>query len=151
MRVNIATEYSLIIMISLADRHESEDGPLAARELAEREGLPTDFTEQILLKLRRHGLVASTRGARGGYSLARPPALISVHDVMMAAEQQTFEINCDTHQISTERCASDGRCSIRPVWTELQGRIDTFLQGISLADLGRGEADVRQLVAMGAR
>jgi Rrf2 family protein len=121
---------------------------MAARELADSERLPPDYVEQILLRLRRAGLVESVRGAKGGYFLARPPAEITVRDVMAASEHQTFEVNCDTHQVNAERCAPDSSCSIRPVWYGLQQRIDEFLAGISLADLLQDAGKVQELVTL---
>ena len=148
MRVTTWTEYSLIISIHLAKRGRINPAPVAARELADAERLPPDYVEQILLRLRRAGLVESVRGARGGYMLARPPADISVRDVMQASEHQTFEVNCDSHQVDGERCAGEAPCSIRPIWFALQHRIDDFLAGVSLADLLRDEVQVQELVTL---
>jgi Rrf2 family protein len=148
MRVTTWTEYSLIISLHLAKRGRSTPSPVAARELADVERLPPDYVEQILLRLRRAGLVESVRGARGGYLLARQPAEISVRDVMQACEHQTFEVNCDTHQVDGERCAGDSACSIRPIWFGLQQRIDVFLGSISLADLLQDEPQVQELVSL---
>lgn len=146
MRVTTWTEYSLIISIHLARRGGT--APVAARELADAERLPADYVEQILLRLRRAGLVESVRGARGGYYLARPPAAISVRDVMAASEHQTFEVNCDAHQVDAERCAPEARCSIRPLWYALQQKVDDFLAGVSLEDLLKEEPRVQALVSL---
>lgn len=135
MRVTTWTEYSLIIAIHLAKRGRSGGGPVAARELAETERLPPDYVEQILLRLRRAGLVESVRGAKGGYYLAREASAITVRDVMAASERQTFEINCSSHPVDAERCAPTSGCSIRPIWHSLQRRVDEFLSSITLADL----------------
>jgi Rrf2 family protein len=148
MRVTTWTEYSLIISLHLAKRGREHQSPVAARELADAERLPADYVEQILLRLRRAGLVTSVRGARGGYLLARSPADISVRDVMSASEHQTFEVNCDAHPVAAERCGGDAPCSIRPVWFGLQNRIDEFLAGISLADLLNEEPRVQELVTL---
>jgi Rrf2 family protein len=147
MRVTTWTEYSLIISLHLARRGRSGVGPVAARELADQERLPADYVEQILLRLRRAGLVESVRGAKGGYLLAREPAEISVRDVMAASEHQTFEINCDSHPVDAERCSPGSSCSIRPVWQALQQRVDDLLAGISLADLMKQEALLKQEAA----
>lgn len=149
MRVTTWTEYSLIISINLAHRRVAGSGPVAARELAQAERLPADYVEQILLRLRRAGIVESVRGAKGGYLLARDAATVTVYDVMAASEHQTFEVNCDNHRIDSERCDPSGACSIRPVWTELQTRVDGFLRSISLADLMRPEQQVQELVTLG--
>ena len=144
MRVTTWTEYSLIIVLHLAKRGRTGAGPLSARELSAVERLPGDYVEQILLRLRRAGLVESVRGARGGYSLARAPETISVRDVMAASEHQTFEINCESHPVDADRCASGGSCSIRPVWVALQQRVDDLLGGITLADLLKQEGAVHE-------
>jgi Rrf2 family transcriptional regulator, iron-sulfur cluster assembly transcription factor len=148
MRVTTWTEYSLIISLHLAKRGRTGSGPVAARELADSERLPADYVEQILLRLRRAGLVESVRGAKGGYYLAKEPSLISVRDVMTASEHQTFEINCETHPVDAERCSPDAGCSIRPVWQALQQRVNDLLASISLADLMKEELHVQELVGI---
>ena len=148
MRVTTWTEYSLIISLHLAKRGGTGSGPVAARELADTEKLPADYVEQILLRLRRAGLVESVRGAKGGYLLARHPSTISVRDVMTASEHQTFEVNCASHPVDAERCSPGSTCSIRPVWQALQQRVDDLLAGISLADLMKEEPQVQELVGI---
>ncbi len=139
-------EYGLIVTLHLARRRA--DGPLPARDVAEQEGLPTDYVEQILLKLRRAGLVTSMRGAHGGYLLARDPAEVTVKDVIEGAEHHTFEVNCDTRPIDPARCSGSTACSIRPVWRALQHRIDELLDSVSLAELMRAEVDVERFVTL---
>ncbi len=148
MRVTTWTEYSLIITIHLAKRGRTGRGPVAARELADTERLPADYVEQILLRLRRAGLVESVRGAKGGYFLAREPSAISVRDVMAASEHQTFEMNCDSHQVDPERCAPTSACTIRPVWQALQRRVDDFLSSVSLGDLMKEDAPTNELISL---
>ena len=79
------------------------EGPITGREIASTERLPADYVEQILLRLRRAGLVNSTRGARGGYMLARAPMEISVREVISASELGTFDLQCVTHPVGEER------------------------------------------------
>jgi Rrf2 family protein len=148
MRVTTWTEYSLIISLHLARRGRTGAGPVAARELADSERLPADYVEQILLRLRRAGLVESVRGAKGGYYLAKEPAAISVRNIMTASERQTFEVNCDTHPVDAARCSPDAACSIRPVWHALQQRVDELLESVSLADLMKQELQVQELVGI---
>jgi len=148
MRVTTWTEYSLIISLHLAKRGRTGIGPVAARELADIERLPADYVEQILLRLRRAGLIESVRGAKGGYYLAKAPSTISVRDVMTASEHQTFEVNCEIHPVDAARCSPGATCSIRPVWHALQQRVDELLAGISLADLMKEESQVQELVGI---
>ncbi|MGH7569317.1 MAG: RrF2 family transcriptional regulator [Gemmatimonadales bacterium] len=150
MRVTTWAEYGLIVSRHLARR--AGRGPAAARELAAQERLPHDYVEQILLRLRRAGIVDSVRGAKGGYLLARKPQAITVKDVIEASEHVTFEVNCDLHPVDPARCSPDASCSIRPVWRMLERRINELLGGISLADLLREEPEVYQItgVAVGS-
>ena len=148
MRVTTWAEYGLIVSLSLARR--VGEGPIAARELAEAERLPHDYVEQILLRLRRAGLVESVRGAKGGYLLARDAHDVSVKDVMEASEHVTFEVNCDRHQVDAHRCSPDASCSIRPVWRMLERRINDFLSGVTLADLTHDEARLYQITGISA-
>src|SRR5580765_4404906 len=69
VRITTLAEYGVICALHLARRRN--EGPITGREIAELESLPGDYVEQILLRLRRAGIVRSTRGARGGYTLAR--------------------------------------------------------------------------------
>jgi Rrf2 family protein len=124
------------------------DGPVTGREIAARERLPGDYVEQIMLKLRRAGIVQSTRGAHGGYHLARDAEQISVKDVMNASEHSTFDVHCETHPVEEERCASSHDCSIRPVWLLLQRRIDEVLGSVRLSDLLLQESEVRERVGL---
>lgn len=148
LRVTTWAEYGLIVSLHLAKQNGSDTHPTPAREMALREGLPRDYVEQILLKLRRAGLVGSVRGAKGGYYLSREPDKITVKHVIEAAEDHTFEVNCDSHMVDPDRCRADSPCSIRPVWRALQQRIDDLLESISLADLMSDEFDVERLVSI---
>jgi len=146
VRITTQAEYGLICALHLARR--IDDGPVTGREIAAQERLPGDYVEQIMLKLRRSGIVRSTRGAHGGYALARRPDEISVHDVISAAEHSTFEVHCTSHPVEEARCSSSHDCSIRPVWMLLQRRIDDVLQGVRLSDLLMQESQVRERVGL---
>ena len=146
MRITTWAEYGLICSLHLARR--VGEGPITGREIAAGERLPADYVEQILLRLRRAGLVNSTRGARGGYSLARPSEDITVREVIAASELGTFDLHCVTHPVGEERCAESQSCSIRPVWMMLQRKIDDVLDSVHLADLLVDERTVRQRVGL---
>jgi Rrf2 family protein len=146
VRITTWAEYGLICALYLA-RHKGH-APVTGRSIAGAEGLPADYVEQILLRLRRAGIVNSTRGAHGGYSLARQPSEVSIRDVIAASELSTFDLHCVTHPVAEERCASSTSCSIRPVWVMLQQKIDEVLAGVKLSDLLQDEGDVRQRVGL---
>lgn len=146
MRITTQAEYGLICALHLARR--AEDGPVTGRDIAAREKLPADYVEQIMLKLRRANIVASTRGAHGGYRLARNPDEITVRDVISASEHSAFAVHCVTHPVEAERCAESHDCSIRPVWVLLQRRIDEVLDSVRLSDLLQQESAVRERVGL---
>ena len=148
MRITTLAEYGVICALHLARR--ASEGPITGREIADLERLPPDYVEQILLRLRRANLVRSTRGARGGYALARPADQISIRDVIEASETMTFDLHCVSHPVGEERCSSSHNCSIRPVWMLLQRRIDDVLSAVCLADLLAEEGEVRSRVGLGA-
>ncbi len=148
VRITTLAEYGVICALHLAKR--SAEGPITGREIADVERLPPDYVEQILLRLRRAGLVRSTRGARGGYALARPATEISIRNVIEASEMQTFDLHCVSHPVEEERCSSSHNCSIRPVWMLLQQKIDDVLDGVRLADLLVEESEVRTRVGLAA-
>lgn len=139
MRFTTQAEYGLICAVHLADRYG--EGPVAARELAEIENLPADYTEKILRRLRQAGVVDSLRGVSGGFQLAREPERVTVRDIIEATEGTTFEVNCETHPVGDERCDEHQSCSIRPVWQALRERIDELLAEIRLSDLVREDED----------
>jgi Rrf2 family transcriptional regulator, iron-sulfur cluster assembly transcription factor len=146
VRITTWAEYGIICALHLAKR--GADGPVTGREIAAVERLPADYVEQILLRLRRADIIRSTRGAHGGYTLARPPAQVSVRDVIAASEHTTFDLHCVSHPVGEERCSDSGNCSIRPVWVLLQQKIDEVLESVCLEDLLADEPAVRQRVGL---
>ncbi|HEY4233550.1 MAG TPA: Rrf2 family transcriptional regulator [Lacipirellulaceae bacterium] len=81
MNLSAKTEYACLAMLQLAADYDSGE-PIQIRQIADQNGIPSRFLVQILLQLKGAGLVASTRGAAGGYRLARPPHEISLADVI---------------------------------------------------------------------
>ena len=146
MRITTWAEYGLICALHLARR--AGEGPVTGRDIATREKLPADYVEQILLRMRRAGIVSSTRGARGGYALARDASEITVRDVIHASELATFDLHCVSHPVDAARCAEAENCSIRPVWMLLQRRIDEVLASVLLSDLLSDESSVRDRVGL---
>jgi Rrf2 family protein len=146
VRITTLAEYGVICALHLARR--ASEGPITGRDIAGRERLPVDYVEQILLRLRRAEIVRSTRGARGGYELARQADDISIRAVIAASETITFDLHCVSHPVEEERCSASHNCSIRPVWQLLQHKIDDVLEGIRLSDLLNEESQVRALVGL---
>jgi Rrf2 family protein len=87
MRVSSKAEYGILAMIDLAVHRES--GPTKIREIAERQDIPKKYLEQVLLDLKRGGLVGSNRGKNGGYYLEGDPEDVTLMDVLDVIEERT--------------------------------------------------------------
>lgn len=130
MKITSRTEYGLRAMVYLAGRRE--EGPAPLSEIATSEGIPGAFLERILARLREAGLVRATRGASGGYALARSPGSVAVADVVVALEGPLTLVDCVQDDRS---CARAEGCASRVVWRRLDDAITQALEGLSLEDL----------------
>jgi Rrf2 family protein len=126
--VSAKTEYACIAVLSLATRYDSRE-PVRIREIADANGIPSRFLVQILLQLKGTGIVQSTRGASGGYQLARDPAEITLGDVMGAVDGQAAEIssNAATPTPTTRVLIS--------VWKKIAAVEREMLAEVTFADL----------------
>jgi Rrf2 family protein len=109
------------------------DKPVAIKEITKKEDLPQDYVEQILMRLRRKGIIKSIRGAQGGYLLAQKPSQISVKDVLEALEGDTFEIVCERKSGLENFCTHDYHCRIKALWVDLKKNIDKVLSKAKLS------------------
>jgi Rrf2 family protein len=127
-------EYGVRLMVELA-RHEG-GGPISLAEMAEHESLPRPYLEQLVSSLRAAGLVTSTRGARGGYALARPAAEIRMGEVIRALEGPIAPMVCASEDPSHAGiCDRTGFCNVNLLWVKVRDAITDALDSLSLADL----------------
>lgn len=133
MRINSSSEYAMRVMYQLA--RADEGSPVTADKLAQLENIPRDYVDQILLRLRRAGLIQSRRGTAGGYVLAVPPEKISAADVMRAVDGRVFEDLCESYSSGETMCRHTGACSIRPIWLKLASLVEGYLENVTLDQL----------------
>lgn len=126
-------EYGVRLMVQLGRRYGA--GPASLAEIAADEDLPRAYLEQLVTSLRDAGLVTSTRGARGGYQLTRPPADIRMSDVLRALEGPIAPMVCASDDAEHESCARSTRCTVHTLWVRVRDAIAGTLDAISLADL----------------
>src|SRR5436305_431 len=129
MKVTTKSDYACIYMMELATNHVDSQ-PLRIKAIADQTGIPDRFLVQILLLLKTAGLVASVRGASGGYQLARPPQAISLADILNALEKRT-----DPHTLPDAVKLSPSARTLTTVWAEVQAEEQRLLENISLAEL----------------
>lgn len=130
LRLSKKADYALMAMKHLA--LNAERGASSAREIAEQYNIPVELLAKVLQRLVREGLLVSQQGTRGGYQLARPAAIISVADVIVAVDGPLTVTACATEEVSCDQYAT---CSIRdPLW-RIKDRIVAALATCSLAEM----------------
>lgn len=130
MKVSAKTEYACIAMLELAAHYGSGE-PVRIRRIAERHNVPPRFLVQILLQLKGAGLVASVRGAGGGYRLIKPPESVSLGQVMGA-------VNSAAEGGVSATSASPDSPAVKVLvqaWQEVEAAQREMLEGITLAEL----------------
>jgi Rrf2 family iron-sulfur cluster assembly transcriptional regulator len=129
MRLTTKGRYAVTAMLDLAV-HNAE-GPIALADISERQGISLSYLEQLFAKLRKTGLVASTRGPGGGYCLGKPATEIAVSDVIAAVDESVDATRCG----GQKNCQHDLPCLTHDLWEDLNRQIRSFLSGVSLGDL----------------
>lgn len=130
MKVSAKTEYACIAMLELASQYGSGE-PVRIRRIAERHAVPPRFLVQILLQLKGAGLVASVRGAAGGYYMARNPKDVSLGEVMEVIEGTAEE----NGQNSSASPKSPAVRVLKQTWQEVAAVQRRMLEDVSLAEL----------------
>jgi Rrf2 family iron-sulfur cluster assembly transcriptional regulator len=142
MNITAQEEYGLRCLLRVA-MHDSGD-PMRTQEVAIAEGLSLEYAAKLMRTLKQGGFVASTRGAAGGYLLARPAREISVWQVLEALGGPLYEEKfCDAHTGSQRDCIRSTDCSIRALWRNMNGILKSALSVISMADLVHDEGTTR--------
>jgi Rrf2 family transcriptional regulator, cysteine metabolism repressor len=131
-------EYGVRLMVELGRRDGEGPTPLSA--VAERENLPLAYLERIVSQLRAAELVTSTRGAHGGYVLARPAETITMDEVVQALEGSIAPMECFTDEgVRRVLCSheedADRACATKLLWMRVQGGMIRALQGTTLSEL----------------
>jgi Rrf2 family protein len=141
MKLSSMEEYGLRCLLQLA--RAGEAASLTIAEMSEREGISAPNVAKIMRVLRRAGLVRSTRGKAGGYTLARPAREVRALDVLAALGGRLFDTGfCDRHAGVSSHCLNTHDCSIRPVLRGLQQAVDQVLGELTLASLVGSEGEV---------
>ncbi|MEM7339158.1 MAG: Rrf2 family transcriptional regulator [Actinomycetota bacterium] len=133
MKVSTRGDYASRALLSLS-LHAEGGTPTTVRDIAERTGLPQPYLEQILLALKGAGLVRSKRGVGGGYVLARPPAEITLADIIRAVDGPIAL--GDFGQPHTDgACDHEGQCVLLSIWHTVGNEIRARLETFTLADV----------------
>jgi FeS assembly SUF system regulator len=129
LRISKLTDYATVLLAHLADEGA---GQRTAVELAESSGIGLPTVSKVLKELQRAGLVVSTRGARGGYALARPAGEISAADILSAVEGPLGLTECATHP---GQCGLEPSCRVGRSWQRVNLAIERALTDVKLTHL----------------
>ena len=146
MQLLAQEEYGLRCLVELS-RHP-RDRPRTIREIAEAEGLSPDYAAKLLRELRRGGLVASTRGAAGGYRLTRAAGEITAWDAIQVLGGSLLPDSfCECHAGQQDKCVRSGDCALRALWRSVDDAVRGVLHGVTLEDLHQTEGSFFDLLA----
>ncbi|QMU62627.1 MAG: Rrf2 family transcriptional regulator [Gammaproteobacteria bacterium] len=127
MKLSTKGRYAVTAMFDIALHHQT--GPVSLSDIADRQGISLSYLEQLFTRLRQQGLVKSTRGPGGGYSLAVDSKQIAISDVIDAVDESVDATRCG----GKADCQNHQRCLTHDLWENLSGEIRSYLSNISLA------------------
>jgi Rrf2 family iron-sulfur cluster assembly transcriptional regulator len=134
MKLTTKGRYAVTALLDLA-LHDGE-GPVCLSEIAERQDISLPYLEQLFTRLRRHGLVASTRGPGGGYNLGKPAAEIPVAAIISAVDESFDATRCGGER----DCHGGNVCLTHDLWAGLSREVHKYLQATTLAQLMQSDA-----------
>ena len=129
MKLTTKGRYAVTAMLDLA--LHGQEGPVPLAEISSRQEISLSYLEQLFSKLRKHGLVTSTRGPGGGYSVSRDLSAVAVSEIIGAVNESVDATQCG----GKENCHSHGRCLTHDLWEGLSTQIEEFLSSVSLQDM----------------
>jgi Rrf2 family protein len=142
MRISTRSRYGIRLMINLAENYGK--GNLFLKDIAKDEEISEKYLSQIVIPLRRAGLLVGNRGVHGGYMLAKNPSKISLKDIIEVLEGDLYLIECSN---DIKVCKRSNLCVSKDVWMDLSLKIVEFLKSITLAGLVKNKnKKCRQLI-----
>lgn len=143
MKLSTRARYGVRLMVSLAERFG--EGPAFLKDIAAEQGISEKYLSLIVIPLRSAGLLLSTRGAHGGYSLARDPEKISLKEVVDVLEGEACLVDC-VREPST--CPRTDICPTRDIWMSMGEKISETLGEITLGSLAASSREKKRTVAL---
>ena len=126
MRLSTKGRYAVTAMLDIA-LHEKQ-GPVTLAEISQCQGISLSYLEQLFSKLKKQGLVKGVRGPGGGYTLAKPPAQISVADIIQSVDEKLDMTKCG----GKGNCSNGEKCLTHQLWFDLSCNLYKFLSEIKL-------------------
>ena len=143
MKISTKGQYGTRALLDLA-LHYGE-GPLLIKDIAKRQGISQHYLEHIFIRLSAAGLVNGTRGAKGGFALAKPPAQIKISEVIQLMEGSLAPVQCVDDPKLCSRAAS---CVTRDIWADMKTAMSKVLESSTLQDLVERHSEKEQAQAI---
>ena len=137
MNISTRGRYGMRAVLDLAQHYSDKPVPLSM--IAKRQNLSEGYLEQLIAPLRKAGIVISSRGAQGGYSLARDPAEIKAGEIIRALEGPLSLAHCVSEKENCD-CQRKEHCGSSFIWAEIQEAISEVMDRYTLADILAKEA-----------
>jgi len=131
VRISAKGEYALRALLELSLNHHKQE-VTSIQEIAQRQDIPLKFLEQILLSLKKAGLIESRRGNTGGYYLLKQPEEITVGEVLKITDGPVMTLACIT---SPTGCERQTRCHFYPLWREVNSTVERMIYSTTFADI----------------
>ena len=142
-------KYALKALLALADEAaKPRPEPLTIEEIARRSGTPKRFLEHILLEIRNAGVIASTRGRSGGYTLVKAPSEISISEMLRLIDGPIAPLPCLSRRAyqRCEDCTDEASCRIRKIFAEVFWSYLVIIESLTLADMLRSDQVAEQVI-----
>jgi len=141
VKLSTRTRYGTRALLELA-LHVGKE-PVSLKDIARQQQISLPYLEQLVAPLIAGGIIRSTKGPKGGISLARKPGNIRLSEVIQLLEGSMSPVECIENPAV---CQRSGDCAARDVWSELEGVINTYLQATTLQDLAAKQRSKGQVI-----
>lgn len=130
MKISTKGRYGLRILLDLATHQKK--GPVNLGDISERQGISEKYLWQVINLAKASGLISSTRGPKGGYTVAKPTDQITILEIITALEGPIILVDCLD---KAEACDRNSTCVTRDVWAQIEGSMKKVMSSITLQDL----------------
>jgi Rrf2 family transcriptional regulator, cysteine metabolism repressor len=132
MKISTKGRYALRALTHLAVSFDKNSNkPVSIKEISQKEKISNRYLENIFVKLRKAGIVASVKGEKGGFKLLKGPLETNIYEIIKAVENDVSPSKC---VLDVKSCERSGRCGIRRIWVKLDKHIIEFMSKTSLAE-----------------
>jgi len=142
VKITYKGDYALKAMLDLAMHYES-GGVVPLSEIASRQDIPMQYLEQIMLIIKGAGYVTSKRGIGGGFALTKPPAEISIGDIVRLIEGPVEPFICGK-KIHDSSCGEEQCCAFREVWLKVTAAISDIVDSVTFAGIMQRTKELKE-------